>query len=488
MNGTDGFKSLIYAVRLPVLGRLAGRLALVLAFLCVPSLLVAVWYGEYVYLEAFAPVILVLLALARLSWHLPEPRQLLRSEGFVLTCGAFILTPLLMAVALWPSGLSWSDRILETVSAVTTTGLSTVQHVQGMSHTFLFTRSWMQWYGGLGVVVLSVAFLMPRSLAVSQLLELPDGQDLVLAVGVYARRILQVYLALTVLAVAVCWLCFGDFFSGLVHGFSAISTGGFSSRNDSLASLSFPAQLGVMLVGMLGAVSLAVYLRMRQRAWRSIADNEELRFFIWLSVVLCAVLVLVSLLHHHRSEGEDWDNGIIMGLSAISTTGFANTSVATLSDTFKVLLMVGMFLGGCLGSTAGGFKAFRLLVVWQLLLTALRRTSAPQHAVIEPRLQGKVLTQDQIQAAMLIGTLLVALCLLSWLPFLWYGYDPVNALFEVVSAVGTVGLSSGITSPDLELPLKIVLCVDMVAGRVEVFALLCLFYPGLWWGHKNPVS
>jgi trk system potassium uptake protein TrkH len=106
--------------------------------------------------------------------------------------------------------------------------------------------------------------------------------------------------------------------------------------------------------------------------------------------------------------------------------------------------------------------------------------------VIEARIQGKVLTQEQIQLAMLTGSLLLGLIVLSWLIFLFYGYPPLPALFEVVSAVGTVGLSAGVTQADLPLALKTVLCIDMIAGRVEVVALLCCLYPGVWLGHRNP--
>ncbi|MCE9684806.1 hypothetical protein LZP73_01075 [Shewanella sp. AS16] len=484
MSDKEGFKSLLYAARFTVLARMGGRLALLLAWLCLPPLLVALWFAEYAYLPTFAAVILLLLLLAWLSRRLPDPRQFMRSEGFVLTSAAFVLTPLLMTLALWPSGLEWQDLILETVSAVTTTGLSTLQSVAEADRTFLFTRAWMQWYGGLGIVVLSVVFLMPRTVAAYQLLEVPEGQDMVLTVKVYARRILHIYLLLTLVAILVCWLCFGDLFNGLLHGLSAISTGGFSSRDDSLAGLAFSGQLGVMLMGMSGAVSLAIYLRIQQRAWHAIGQNQELRLFLWLTLLVCAVLVWLELAGPSSGQPGDWRHGVILGLSALSTTGFSNTEVASLGEAGKLVLIFAMFLGGCLGSTAGGCKMFRLLLLWRLLLTSLRRTCAAPHAVIEPRLQGKVLNQEQLQQAMLSIGLLAVLCLPSWLAFLCYGYEPLDALFEVVSAVGTVGLSTGITASQLPWLLKAVLCVDMIAGRLEVLALLCLFYPGVWLGRR----
>jgi trk system potassium uptake protein TrkH len=487
MNEGNGFRSLIYAVRLPVIARLLGRLALVLAILCLPSLIVALWFHEFAYLPTFTMIVLPLIVAGWLTRRLPDPTHLMRSEGFVVICAAFILAPLLMAVALEPSGLPLSGRIFEAVSAVTTTGLSIVLSPGDMHYTFLFTRSWMQWFGGLGIVVLSVVFLLQRSTAAYQLLDMPEGQGFVSAAVVYARRILLVYLFLSVLAVLVCWWCFGDFFTGMIHGFSAISTGGFASREDSLASLSFAAQFGVVLLCVMGAVSLSMYLRLWRHAWRDILRDQEFRWFFGLLLALCVILTLLGWWQDGSDLESAAETGVIMGFSALSTAGFANVNLAESSAAFKLVLIVSMFLGGCVGSTAGGFKIFRLIIVWQLLKTLLRRASAAQHAVIEPGIRGHKLTQEQIQGAMLTGCLLAVLIVMSWFPFLLYGYAPLDALFEVVSAVGTVGLSSGITAPDLPLFLKTVLCIDMIAGRVEVVALVCLFYPGVWLGNRNPL-
>ncbi len=485
MNGTEGYKSLVYAVRFPVLARLGGQLAIVLAVLCLPSMLVAFWYGETRYLYEFVPLVLILMITGRGTRTLPEPLHLLRSEGFVLSCGAFMFPPLLLCLVLTPSGLPLADRIFETISAVTTTGLSTVAKVESMDRTFLFTRAWMQWCGGLGVVVLSITLLMQRSLATYQLLEIPEGQGFVSAIVVYARKVLRAYILLTMLAILVCWWSLGDFFNGLLHGLSAVSTGGFSSSNNSLSNLPFASQLGVMSGGVAGSIALAFCIRIWQGNWRQAIKNQELKFFLSLLIAIGGILGLLAAAEQPGPMA-GLQTGVIMGLSALTTTGFANTDVHSLGAVFKLLLILAMFVGGCLGSTAGGFKIFRLQVLLQVLFTAIRKASAAPHAVIEPRLQGRVLTEEQIQMAMLVGSLLIACCTLSWLPFLWYGYDALDSLFEVVSAVGTVGLSSGIVSPNLPLLLKIVLCVDMVAGRVEVLALVCLLYPGLWIGRRNP--
>lgn len=485
MNSGNGYKSIVYAARFSALGHIGGKLAIVVALLCVPPIAVAIYFQEYAYIQYSIPVICVLFLAGWLGRYLPKPQQLLRSEGYIITCASFILTPIAISFTLIPCGLTLEDRLFEAISGITTTGLSTVANIEAMDKTFLFTRTWMQWYGGLGIVVLSITLLMSRSLASYHLLELPEGADFVSSITVYARHILKIYLFLTLVVLGICWASVESGFDALQLAFSAISTGGFAPTNASLSQLPIASQLVVMICGVLGAVSLPIYLRLRRGAWRQVLHNGELRLFLILLVGICVLLSSLLITHYADSE-RGLNVGVILGLSALSTTGFTNADIQSLSSTVKLVVIAAMFIGGSLGSTAGGFKVFRLQVFSQLLITTLRKASAPPHAVIEARIQGRAITPDQIQIAMLTGTLLVGCIIFSWLVFLYYGYNPMDSLFEVTSAVGTVGLSAGVVSADMPVVLKTVLCVDMIAGRVEVLALLCLLYPGIWTGIRNP--
>jgi trk system potassium uptake protein TrkH len=144
-----------------------------------------------------------------------------------------------------------------------------------------------------------------------------------------------------------------------------------------------------------------------------------------------------------------------------------------------------MTIGGGVGSTAGGIKLLRLLIVIRMVQLFIQRTAMPSHAFTQPRLAGKPLEADDLQRATLIILLFTALVFVSWLVFVASGQPPINALFEVVSATGTVGLSTGITGPNLSSLLKVVLCVDMLAGRLEIVAFLILFYPRTWFGKRT---
>jgi trk system potassium uptake protein TrkH len=178
----------------------------------------------------------------------------------------------------------------------------------------------------------------------------------------------------------------------------------------------------------------------------------------------------------------------MMGFSAQTTTGFATLPVAELDPASKVVMIVSMLVGGSVGSSAGGFKLLRLLILLRLLQLMIRRTTMPPHAVAEPYLAGQKLETDDMVRAMQLILLFIGVMVVSWLPFVAMGYDPLDALFEVASACGTVGLSTGIARPELETVLKGVLCFDMLAGRLEIVALLIILYPRNWIGRREEAA
>lgn len=177
----------------------------------------------------------------------------------------------------------------------------------------------------------------------------------------------------------------------------------------------------------------------------------------------------------------------LLGVSAQTTTGFSHLDVSSLSPLVLVVVIVSMLIGGSVGSSAGGIKLFRVIVVWHMLRTALRRTAMPPHAVTDARAGGRKLEPEDLERVLLMVMLFVVTVALSWMAFLADGHAPLPALFEVSSAVGTVGLSAGVTSHELEWPLKLILCADMWLGRLEILAILVLLYPPTWLSRRAEI-
>ncbi|WP_240761491.1 potassium transporter TrkG [Nitrosococcus wardiae] len=176
---------------------------------------------------------------------------------------------------------------------------------------------------------------------------------------------------------------------------------------------------------------------------------------------------------------------MLLGFSALTTAGFSNLEVADLDPASKLLLMGMMSVGGGIGSTAGGIKILRLLIFLRLVQLLIQRTALPPQAVHKPRLAGRILQEEEIQQILLLIMLFGLVVVFSWLGFVLLGEPSLNALFEVVSATGTVGLSTGITGPGLHPFLKLLLCIDMLLGRLEIIALLVLCYPRTWIGRRT---
>jgi len=248
-----------YAVRWRVVFKYFGQLSLVLAALSLVPLVMSVIFAETHISLRYGIVIGGLAATGFVLARLRAPSRVQSNEGMVLVALMFLFTPLVMSYPMMGSGLGFVDAFFEAVSGVTTTGLSTTTTLVGVPQTFLFARAWMQWYGGLGIVVLSLALVMQpglvaKGLAVAE----TDNDDLVGGTRAHARRALKVYGVLTAAGIIGAWALGVGFFDAVLYAFAAVSTGGFAPHDGSLATLGWPAQVWITLLCVAGAIPLAL--------------------------------------------------------------------------------------------------------------------------------------------------------------------------------------------------------------------------------------
>ena len=479
-----------YAVRLRVVLKYLGQLFLLVAALTLVPLLVSLFFTEYHITLRYLLVVAGLGILGRLLSRIPFSASVQTNEAMVLAGSIFFLTPLVMSYVMMAAGLSFVDALFEAISAGTTTGLSTLAAVEQKPATFLFARAWMQWYGGLGIVVLSLAILVEpgieaKSLAVTE----EQTEDLVGGTRAHARRVLVVYGALTGVGLLLLWLFSGSLFNALLYTLAAVSTGGFAPHDNSLAGLgSWPVQWLVILISLTGAVSLPLYHQAYRRGWRLLTADLQVRAILAAGLLVSALLGICLWVGQQASWTEILHQAPLLAFSAQTTAGFSSFDPANLGGAAKLVLIGAMAIGGSVGSTAGGFKVLRLLILLRLLHLMIMRTSLPPHAVSEPRLRGRRLAPGEIQRALLIILLFLLVIGISWFIFVAAGYNSLDSLFEVVSATGTVGLSVGLSSGGLPDYLKMVLCADMLLGRLEIVAWLVIFYPKTWFGRRLKVS
>ncbi|MDR4516312.1 MAG: TrkH family potassium uptake protein [Nitrosomonas sp.] len=486
MLHTDNITILQKPVRLSIIGKYLGQLLIVLAYLTLIPLAASLYFMEYNFTVRYAITEIILLIAGLPLSRINATANIQNNEGLVITGLIFILTPLIMTIPMMGSGLDFIDALFEAVSAFTTTGLSVATELQLQPLTFLFARSYMQWIGGLGIVVLTIALLLRPGIYLRKLVELNENEDIVSSTLPYARRIFMVYVLLTVICIVMIWIACGNFFNAVTHAFSAVSTGGFSNFDNSLAGFDSPfVSISVILGCVFGALPLLLYFRIRRYPFWAFFQDAQVRAITYF-VLFTSILLFIVLVHDsHIKATEALYHALMMAISAQTTAGFSTIDISLIGAHGMLILMIAMFVGGSLGSTAGGVKLYRILIFWRTLHHMLQKATTTPHAVIAPRLAGKNLEIDEISKALLVILLFFFTIIFSWLVFLFAGHEPIAALFEVVSATGTVGLSSGITSVDLPYYLKLILCLCMLLGRLEFIAFLVLAYPLTWVNRRS---
>ena len=479
-------KALHFAARPHVIAYHLGQVFVVLAALNVIPAGVALASGGVGIALRYLAIIALLAFVGAAANRLRTEPAIQRNEALVISALAFVIPPFLLAVPLTGYGLSYLDALFEAVSGVTTTGLSTLPSVANMPFAFHFARAWMQWVGGLGVIVLCLAFLVEPGIAAKHLGFGPrEVDDVGGGTRAQARRGLIAYGILTAAGIALLTLFGMGLGDAVVHALAAISTGGFSSYDASFGAVAAGPRYAVLVICFVGAVPFHLYHSLWRSQVRAVLADPQLRA---LGASVVAVTAAVFALQWGADRNNLWEslgNAAFTAVSAQTTAGFSVVPYDALGHAANAMVIAAMMVGGGLGSTAGGIKILRLLILVRFMQIVLVRCSVPRSAHVSTRLGGRPLDFSEIEASAAVVFTYFVCIFVSTAMFLAAGYDPMRSLYEVVSAVGTVGLSSGLSGSGLAPGLKAVLCVDMLAGRVEMVALLVLLFPPTWIGRRR---
>lgn len=449
-----------------------GRLLLVLGGLLVAPLGVALVSREWAEAGIFAGLAASCGAAGFLAARRRADDIGLR-EGLVITALAYLLFAAVGAVPfLRVAGPV--DAFFESMSGFTTTGL-TVIPVRSLDSSLLFFRSYSQWVGGAGIVILSLSILLRTSRAAHRLYASEFGEEnLVGSVTIAARAIAGIYLILTA-AVAGAFALGGlDPFRAVLYALTAVSTGGFSPDAGGLADAPVGAAVrSVAVVAMIvGAISFTTLARLWSTGPRCFLADWQLRSLVLLAAIGTAVFL---------AEGShDPLGSLFNATSTVTTTGFSVTSPADWAATERLLAIGLMLIGGSAGSTAGGFKLYRLGVLVRMTWWTLVKTVLPERATLAVTYSGTPVRNDELRR---IGTLLalyISILFMSATAVAATGASAGDAIFEVASALGTVGLSVGIADADLVWWAKLVLALDMWLGRLEILPVIVLVFPPNW--------
>lgn len=401
-----------------------------------------------------------------------------RIEGLVAVAGAFLAASVLVTPAFMVLGMAPIAAFFEAVSGVTTTGLSVAEDAQSWPLSGHFLRAWLQWSGGFAFAAVAIAIVVGRGVVALRLgLTESPGDTLLGSTRARARAVLSAYIAISAAVVVTAMLVADRPVDGVLIALSAVSTGGFAPAPDSLGSAGLGLQI-VASAGMLaGAVSMTLYATAWREGLRAFLADPELRTLYGFMAAAALVLVAIEGL---RAGGIGPWQSLFTVMSAQSTSGFTTVPIDRLSTPSVTLLILCMAIGGSLGSTAGGLKAFRAAFAASAARAALTRTALSPNAVTRLRVFGKAVEGNEGVIMFGLFFLFIFSVFTLWIGLLLTGLEPLPALFDTVSAFSTVGLSAGAIGPELNDGLKLGVAAAMLLGRVEFLAFLALLRPRTW--------
>ncbi|MBP1929617.1 trk system potassium uptake protein TrkH [Methanolinea mesophila] len=459
--------------------RYAGQLLVVIGGILLVPAIFAVFLGMLHDALIFTLTAIATGAAGYLLFRFIPVRDLEWKEAMVVAALAFPLAGVVSAVPLaLIAGIPYLDALFEAVSGITTTGLSVAQADPGQ--VFLFTRSWLQWVGGIGIVLLVLSVLVSPGLTARRLFSPAIGdQNLISGAKTTVMILFRIYAGITLAIFALLLIAGMTPFDAICQSFTTVSTGGFSTRPDSIAGFSGAFIPAIITIGcIMGATNFSLYYRVtRERG--AFFKSIQVRWFFGIALI-GIVLLLIAMLPA-ADPATAGSVAVFQAFSALTTSGFSTTSIALLPDAAKAVLAVLMWIGGGVGSTAGGIKVLRIAVLVSMVYLVFLRYFLPREAVTPFRVGGIQVSEEDIFRIVAYFFLYIVVLVASALIFLFSGFPALDSLFEVSSALGTVGLSTGITGAGLATVLKVTLIADMLLGRIEILPLLIVVMPRTWW-------
>lgn len=467
-----------------------GKILLTEAALLLIPMLVAVLYGEPL-TPFLIPIALLLVCGGGLGARKPQRSALYARDGLAVVALAWIFMSLFGALPFVLSGdiPSYVDAFFETVSGFTTTGASILTEVEAMSWSLLFWRSLTHWVGGMGVLVFVMAILPMSSDGHGMHLlraEVPGPTvgKLVSRMSDSAKILYGIYFVMTVIEIVLLLMGGMNLFDACIHAFGSAGTGGFSSRNLSVGayqSAYFDIVIGIFML--LFGVNFNLYYFLLIRRFRDVFHSEELRAYV-LIVTGAVVAIAVNTLHLYESFATSFRHAFFQVSSIITTTGYATVDFNTWPTFSKTILVMLMFIGACAGSTGGGIKVARVVMLSKTALSDMRKMLHP-NAVATVRFEGKPIGERNIRSVHVFLTVYLLVFTISCLLLSLEQMDLISTFTAVASCMNNIGPGLEVVGPmgnfsSFSPAAKLLLSFDMLVGRLEIFPMLLLFAPSIW--------
>jgi len=412
-------------------------------------------------------------------------------QAFVLTITSWILIAIFGAIPFiyTSSSLSYTDAFFESVSGITTTGATVITNLDVLPEGILIWRSLLQWFGGIGIIVLAMAILPTLQIGGMQLLHMEHDDPYEKTIPKINKFVLEIFVLYVCLTLICCLLYYFNGMSGfdaIIHCMTTISTGGFSNHNLSFAYYNSQSieYIGVLFM-IIGSLPFVIYLQVIHGQKNSILKDDQIRLFfiILIIIIFCTVLWLIN--NQSLDFYSSFRIAIFNIISILTGTGYSSSNFSNWGSFGLVIMIVIMFIGGCAGSTTGGIKIFRLQLLFRGAKAQIKKLTQP-HAVLMMRFNGKTVTENTYNSIMGFFFMYIFLFILSAISLSFFNLDFLTSFSAAASAISNVGPGIGETIGPLgtyasiQNGAKWILSFTMLIGRLEIFTILVLFSFNFW--------
>lgn len=472
-----------------IIRRILGYVLLLEAALLLLPCIVAIIYGEkqgmaYIVVSAMCALVGLLMAIKK-----PKNNVFYLKEGCVATALSWIVLSLFGSIpfVLTKEIPFWIDALFETVSGFTTTGASILSDVEGLSRCSLFWRTFTHWIGGMGILVFLLAIVSLSGGSNINLMKAespgPSVGKIVPKMRHTARYLYMIYIALSVAELIFLLIGKMSLLDALMIVFGTAGTGGFGIKNDSMASFSPYIQWVVIIFMTMFGINFNAYFLILTKKFKKAFSIEEVRWYL-IIIVSSSLIIFYNLNQIHEGGFTALTESVFQVTSIITTTGYTTANYDLWPQMAKAIILVLMFVGACAGSTGGGIKVSRFMVVIKTFFKELQLYIHPK-SIKKIKIDGKPVEHEVVRATNVYFITVILVFGVSFLLLSFQGNDMVSNFTAVLTTLDNVGPGLAKDGPTLNFEFfnpfsKCVLIFDMLAGRLELFPLLILVNPTLW--------
>jgi len=459
------------------------------AGMLLPALVSLYFHSGHADHFAIAGGLTITLGFAMMKWGGSAPKRLSHKDGFLIVALAWITLSMLGAIPFWTTGVCVSivDGLFESTSGLTTTGATILTHLDQQPPSILFWRSMQEWLGGMGIIVLAVAVMPLLGIGGMQLFRAetpgPVKDKLTARVTETAKALWYIYLSMTIFAGIILWLSGMSPFDAINHAMTTIAIGGFSTHDASIGYYdSLWIQGWIVCFMILAGINFTLHFAAMRHGFslQSYTHDDEFRTYIKWMLILITLIGMLTLL----SGTGTWNEIIFNAISVATTTGFAVSDYGQWPPGTTMLLFMAMFIGACAGSTGGGMKVVRVLLLFRQGMREIRRLIHP-HGVIHVKINDQSINGSVVQALWGFFVLYIVCYAIVAILLAFSGVDVLTSLTAAAACITNTGPGFGSVGPAstyAQLPDagKAVLMFGMILGRLEIFTFFVLLVPEFW--------